>query len=450
MPFHSTTASSLLAALAGFLLASSGAPSAIAGDPADETANTTQETAANGNRETADAPAAEQSLDDIARRWVEQLGHDYYYRRLEASSRLSEMGIDARTALCEGLDDIDPEIRVRCRRLLSDLVDSFREPLRLSLAGHKSWVATLDVTAARRLLASGSGDKQIRLWDAASGEWLFTLGEHRGWIRQVEFSPDGKLLASTSTSENFICLWDTETGRLIRKLEGHTSIVQAICFTPDGQRLASGGGHGDHSIKFWNVATGGLERSWDDAHRGPVFALDFTPNGKLLVSGSGDGSLVSWDRETGEPRHTLDSSGTPVAVVRAANDGVTVASVAAYRSRSIKLWNLETGQRTALLLGHDDHVYAVDFSPNAEELVSVGLDKQMAIWDVPGGKLKALYKSQGRYSHAVRWSPDGKTIFTGDKDGQVRLWDTNTIRLRTLLGLDRPPDEDEAAPSKRS
>jgi len=105
-----------------------------------------------------------------------------------------------------------------------------------------------------KILASGSQDQMIRLWDPSTGQCLNILqATHSERVVAVAFSPDGKILASGSPDRT-LCLWDTSTGQCLKTLQGHTDQVWSVAFSPDSKILASGSDDG--TIKFWNAKTG--------------------------------------------------------------------------------------------------------------------------------------------------------------------------------------------------
>ncbi|EAU80951.2 vegetative incompatibility protein HET-E-1 [Coprinopsis cinerea okayama7 len=174
-----------------------------------------------------------------------------------------------------------------------------RRQLWTSHVGGSVWCVAF--SQSRSLLASGSEDRTICLWNPQTGE---ALGEplkgHSRGVTSVAFSPDGTLLASGSGDQT-IRLWNPQTGEALGEpLQGHSAWVTSVAFSPDGTLLASGSW--DKTIRLWNPQTGE--------------ALD----GTLLASGSEDKTIRLWNPQTGE-----------------AQDGTLLASGS--EDKTIRLWN---------------------------------------------------------------------------------------------------------------
>jgi WD40 repeat protein len=103
------------------------------------------------------------------------------------------------------------------------------------------------------MLASGSSDQTVRLWDVSSGQCLKTLPSHADQVWSVAFSPNAQILACGG-SDPTVWLWNVKTGRCSQILQGHTNPVRTITFSPDGHTIASSSE--DETIKLWNAETG--------------------------------------------------------------------------------------------------------------------------------------------------------------------------------------------------
>ncbi len=161
-------------------------------------------------------------------------------------------------------------------------------------------------------IATGGGDKTVRLWDVATGALKHTLTGHTGGVNSVAFSPDGKTIAS---GDGTVRLWDVATGALKHTLTGHTRGVNSFSFSPDGKTIATGGG--DKTVRLWDVATGALKHTLTGHTRG-VSSVAFSPNGRTIASINWREALL-WDLIlyldiTPEPPDTVDIPGPTIAI----------------------------------------------------------------------------------------------------------------------------------------
>ncbi|ARV61578.1 serine/threonine protein kinase [Nostocales cyanobacterium HT-58-2] len=294
-----------------------------------------------------------------------------------------------------------------------------------TLKGHSSDVNSVAFSPNGKLLASGSDDDTIKLWDLANKQEIRALKEHSGWVWAVAFSPDGKTLASASADKT-IKLWNVQTGKEIRTLEGHSAGVSSIAFSADGKTLASGSL--DKTIKLWNLETGKEIRTFT-GHSKAVACVAFAPDGATLASGSWDKTIKLWNLATGKEVRTLGGHSDMVLSVAFSPDGITLASGS--KDMTIKIWNLVTGEATHTLKAHTDKVNSVAFllstdnkkTSNRVILVSGSNDNTIKLWNpATGQEIRTLKKDSG-YIYSVAISPDGKAIASGGSaDNIIKIW----------------------------
>jgi hypothetical protein len=162
-----------------------------------------------------------------------------------------------------------------------------------ALEGHADGVIALAFAPSGRLLASGSVDRTVRLWDVASGKELRKLEGHTFEVSTVVFSPDGRTLASASRDDS-VRLWEVATGRL-RWHFGPGKIGRAaVAFSPDGRLLLTATSDQGRGIRLWDGAgTRELCKVW--GHRGFATAAAFAPDGKTVATASDDSTVLLWD-----------------------------------------------------------------------------------------------------------------------------------------------------------
>ena len=137
--------------------------------------------------------------------------------------------------------------------------------------------------------------------NADENKEIFLQTGHSGSVLSVCFSPNGKLIASGS-SDNTIKLWNVKDGALIRTFKGHSDYVISVNFSPDGRRIASGSS--DNTIKLWNVKDGALIRTFK-GHSSYVISVNFSPDGRRIASGSYDNTIKLWNVDNENDYYTF-------------------------------------------------------------------------------------------------------------------------------------------------
>ncbi|MEH2238812.1 serine/threonine-protein kinase [Nostoc sp.] len=285
-----------------------------------------------------------------------------------------------------------------------------------TLQAHENSVLSVAISPDGKTIASSGGDRQIKLWNLATGKQISSLNGHFQQVNVVVISPDGKILVSAS-DDNTIKIWNLATRRQIRTLEGHSDSVHALAISADSETLVTGSD--DNTIKIWDLATGEQIRTLT-GHTFWVRSVAISPDGVILVSGSFDKTIKIWNLTKGYSIRTLEGNSQTVTAVAISPDGKTLAS--ASRDRTIKLWNLATGREIRTLTGHANTVTTVAFSADGKIIASGSRDRTIKLWNSATGEEILTLAGHTNTVTSVAFSPDGKTLVSGSEDNTIKIW----------------------------
>ncbi|NIM14878.1 MAG: hypothetical protein GTN53_25910 [Candidatus Aminicenantes bacterium] len=265
----------------------------------------------------------------------------------------------------------------------------------------QSEINTVDFSPDGKTIASGSEDGTICLWDAASGKNTQTLKGHTKGVTSVCFSPDGKTIASGSEDKT-IRLWDAASGKFLNKLSEHTDRVTSVCFSPDGKKIASGSEDGTIRLWKWKANGEGLIHTLRIPISG-VYSVRFSPDGKIIASGCWDNAIRLWDVSTGKLLRTLKKHTDRVTSVSFSPDGKIVASVA--RDKTIESFT------------SDGKIRATGYDDGTIRLYSKEDNYSKIKWTFIGGQ-KGNWMSINRENRVWRYD-DGTLLIKKDENGRI-------------------------------
>ena len=286
-----------------------------------------------------------------------------------------------------------------------------------------------------KLLAAGTANGEVRVWQMDTRRLLYTWKSHSDWVRTVAFSADGRFLASGSHDQT-IRIWDVNTGQGVALLTGHENRVRSVAFGMMNGVQVLASSSDDKTIRIWNLQTSQPIHTLT-GHSDKINALAFSPNSRLLVSVSHDETICLWEVESGSLLQQLHDPGAWIWSVAFSSD---TKFACGDESGAISLWErnpdygVPTFRRRWKEPIHSARVYTVSFSSDDEDILLSGSDDEtVRLLDTSTGRSQ-LFRG---HTNGVRScvSHDGCILVSGSDDETVRIWDAEKNQcLHTLKG----------------
>ncbi len=305
--------------------------------------------------------------------------------------------------------------------------------------------AVLATEGNRLALATQSGAIWLRGLDAAD-RWIVATNAHKGVIRSLAFSPDGRLLVSAG-SDRVARMRRAENGELTFTLHGEETIEHAA-FNADGSRVVTAGRDG--VVQIWNTATGNMAAP-AMVHPRPVNTARFSPDGRWVLTACDDGVARVWSAESGQVvaatgatarqalDATFDAGGRRIAVLA---DGAGARLWTMLGGSGAEPTPLETGPALTALFpkrvgipaeemarysaAHGDTVTFADATTNGVLAATASRDRTARIWNRHTLKTVCEPLLHDAVVNCAQFGADGGTLVTSTSSRKIRLWDTRT------------------------
>ncbi|GJJ76144.1 hypothetical protein EMPS_08503 [Entomortierella parvispora] len=326
--------------------------------------------------------------------------------------------------------------------------------LRHTFRGHSRIVRSVDFSNDCSLVASGSDDGAVRVWNLKGRKNCAFLG-HSCPVYCVAFAPDSERLASAG-DDGTTRIWDIESESCVLTLETDFAMEMAVVneltvsWSPCGRQIATGAAL-SRELVLWNAETGEIERTLEADGEDMVV---YSRQGKLLAIGSRAELIdLASDTETNKP--VVINCGTTAARAIFSQDEQTI--VLACVNGSIQFWDGISGSYIACLNGHTSVVVGIAILGD-QRLVSASRDGTVRFWqldDELGSKEKSFnLPSPHRRGHTfdaryLVYSPSGEYLLSTSDESWVLLWDAASGTCRQFLELDRGPKMMSLSPNGR-
>ncbi len=294
----------------------------------------------------------------------------------------------------------------------------------LIVGKHTDEAVGVFVNEGNTMVATCSLDETIKLWSLPDGKEIRTLQGHFGQVNNISFSGDDKKLASAS-ADLTVRIWDVETGKELKVLEGHTDKVIGVYFSQEDTSSLVASSSFDGTVKLWDFDYG-KEVKTLYSHHEPVNNVAYSYDGLYLASCSDDHTIKLWstDLTTKVPLKTLSGHEAPVLTVLFSFDSRYLAS--SDQDGNIFIWQMPEGNLLRKIKAHSELVQDLSFTEKGYTIVSGSLDKSIKLWDVETGQ-NLMTKNIDSEVWSVDVVSDGSIIVAACADGTIRYFNKTTL-----------------------
>jgi WD40 repeat protein len=259
----------------------------------------------------------------------------------------------------------------------------------------------------------------------------------------LAYSPDGRYLATATSSYGRVHFWDVATGKICHTLESSHCLIRGLAFAPDGKTLATAS-IDDGICRLWDIADLAAKNLRPGPNPGnedgvarkervqlPGYCCAYSADGKTLVT-------LAYRKEKGSTVHVWEAATAKVVRTFAmaqrssrfvlAPDGQTMALIAEDPRDAVRLWDVSKGQELYVLA---DSAWLATFAPDGKTLATATNDGTLRLWQVSTGKLLRKLDKAGKYFRryaTLAFTPDGRGLASSAAPDMIVLWDVATGR----------------------
>ncbi|KAL4948486.1 WD40-repeat-containing domain protein [Aspergillus filifer] len=258
------------------------------------------------------------------------------------------------------------------------------------------------------ILVSGGCDRDVRVWNMATGESIYLLHGHTSTVRCLKMSD--RYTAISGSRDSTLRVWNLRTGRCRYVLPGHQASVR--CLAAHGNIVVSGSY--DTTARIWNISEGRFLRALV-GHYSQIYAISY--DGRRIATGSLDTSVRIWDPNTGQCQAILQGHTSLVGQLQMSGDTLVTGG----SDGSVRVWSMTRMAPIHRLAAHDNSVTSLQFDNN--RIVSGGSDGRVKVWSLQTGQMLRELSTPSETVWRVAFEED-KAVIMSSKSGRtvMEVW----------------------------
>jgi WD40 repeat protein len=295
-------------------------------------------------------------------------------------------------------------------------------------------VRTVAFSPDNQWLTTAGDNGVVQIWSAETGAAVDVISAQGQSVLAAAYTPANTLL--TSAVDKTMVHWDTHAPwtleRTIGSADDTSTFVDRVLsleFSPDGKLLASAGGEPSRSgeLKLWNVADWTLARAFNEPHSDTIFAARFSPEGDRIATSGADRFVKIWNTADGSLIRSLEGHTHHVLGVAWRMDGKILASGSA--DNTIKVWDTTNGEQKRTIQGLQKEVTSISFVADGPRAIVSAGDNTVRLYNTDSGGNERNFGGAADFVYSAATSADGKLVVGGGQDGVLRLWNGENAQV---------------------
>ncbi|KYQ89358.1 WD40 repeat-containing protein [Tieghemostelium lacteum] len=293
-------------------------------------------------------------------------------------------------------------------------------------------ISSVGFSPDSKMVATTSWGGMLKLWDVDGRERLENqYSGHKERINNLSFHPQstlsqgaGSVNIATASCDQTCKLWSLESSTPLAVLSGHLGYVNRVCFHPMGRYIATSSS--DRSWRLWDIESQQVLLD-QEGHSEAILGISIQCDGSLIASGGQDSLCRIWDLRSGKPVQHHQGHSKQIISIDWSPNGYQLATSS--EDNTVRIWDLRNPQSNYSILAHNSVVSCIKFQKSSTSsttpfgyLLSSSFDNTLKLWSPNDWKPIFTLECHSSKVTSCDISSDNTKILSGSFDKTWKIW----------------------------